>query len=103
MAPIGTIKKALVDQGFKKTVAEHGTTVGIDVEAERNPSDKGSGFAPQAKRWIVEQTLGILMLVRRLVRDCESKPKSSESRVRWAVIDVIARRLTGQTTPSWRG
>lgn len=49
----------------------------------------------------MEQTLGILMLFRLLVRDCESKPKSSESRVRWAMIDVMARRLTGQT--SWRG
>jgi hypothetical protein len=51
----------------------------------------------------VEQTLGILILFRRLVRDYESRPKSSESRVRWAMIDVIARRLTGQTTPTWRG
>ncbi|WP_406088945.1 IS5 family transposase [Streptomyces sp. NBC_01013] len=104
VAPIGTIKKALVDQGFKKTVVEHGTTVGIDVEiVERNPTDRGVGSVPQAKRWIVEQTLGILMLFRRLVRDYESRPKSSESRVRWAMIDVIARRLTGQTTPRWRG
>ncbi|MFD7180063.1 IS5 family transposase [Streptomyces sp. NPDC056637] len=104
VAPIGTIKKALVDQGFKKTVVEHGTTVGIDVEiVERNPTDKGTGFVPQAKRWIVEQTLGTLMLFRRLVRDYESRSASSGSRVRWAVIDVIARRLTGQTTPTWRG
>ncbi|MFC9454322.1 IS5 family transposase [Streptomyces sp. NPDC056983] len=104
VAPIGTIKKALVDRGFKKTVVEHGTTVGIDVEiVERNPTDKGTGFVPQAKRWIVEQTLGTLMLFRRLVRDYESRSASSESRVRWAVIDVIARRLTGQTTPTWRG
>ncbi|WTF99971.1 hypothetical protein OHA04_12565 [Streptomyces sp. NBC_01590] len=94
VASIGTIKKALVDQGFKKTVVEI---------VERNPTDKGTGFVPQAKRWIVEQTLGILMLFRRLVRDYEGRPASSESRVRWAMIDVIARRLTGQTTPTWRG
>ncbi|GGW16377.1 DDE transposase [Streptomyces capoamus] len=74
VAPIGTIKKALVDQGFEKTVVEHGTTVGIDVEiVERNQTDKGVGFVPQAKSWIVEQTLGILMLFRRLVRDYESR------------------------------
>lgn len=93
-----------MDQGFKRTVVEHGTTVGIDVEiVERNPSGKGTGFVPQAKRRVVEQTRGILMLFRRLVRDYESRPKSSESRVRWAMIDVIARRLTGQTTSTWRG
>ncbi|MFF3504949.1 hypothetical protein [Streptomyces sp. NPDC003247] len=49
------------------------------------------------------ETLGILMLFRRLLRDYESGPKSSESRVRWAVIDVTARRLTSQTTPTWCG
>ncbi|MEU9944277.1 IS5 family transposase [Streptomyces lavendulae] len=104
VAPICTIKRALVDQGFKKTVVEYGTAVGIDVEiVERNRADKDAGFVPQAKRWIVKQTLGILMLFRRLVRDYESRPKSSESRMRWAVIDVTVRRLTGQTTPTWRG
>ncbi|MFJ2721649.1 hypothetical protein [Streptomyces sp. NPDC087437] len=35
------MKKALVDQGFKKKVVEHGMDVGIDVEiVERNPDDK---------------------------------------------------------------
>lgn len=68
-----TVKKALVDQGFKKKVVEHGKNVGIDVEiVERNPDDKG--FVPQAKRWIVEQTNGILMFFRRLVRDYEPGP-----------------------------
>lgn len=48
-----TVKKALVDQGFKKKAVEHGKSVGIDVEiVERNPADKG--FVPQAKRWVVE-------------------------------------------------
>ncbi|MFJ9909913.1 IS5 family transposase, partial [Streptomyces sp. NPDC101152] len=65
-----TVTKALVDQGFKKTVVDHGKNHGIDVEiVERNPDDKG--FVPQAKRWIVEQTNGILMFYRRLVRDYE--------------------------------
>ncbi|WP_181794326.1 hypothetical protein [Streptomyces sp. WELS2] len=47
--------------------------------------------------------LGILMLFRRLVRDYEGRPKTSESRVRWAAIDVIARRLSGRTALSRRG
>ena len=50
-------------------------TLGIDVEiVERNPADKG--FVPQPKRWVVEQTYGILMLHRRLVRDYEHRPAS---------------------------
>ncbi|MFI9848476.1 hypothetical protein ACIHFD_66520 [Nonomuraea sp. NPDC051941] len=39
----GMATKALVDQGFKKTVVDHGAGLGIDVEiVERNPADQGS-------------------------------------------------------------
>jgi transposase len=93
--------EALVDQGFKTKVVEHGTNVGIDVEiVERNPDDKG--FVPQAKRWIVEQTNGILVFYRRLVRDYEHRPASSRSRVFWAMTSVMSRRLTGATLASFR-
>ncbi|MCX5174289.1 transposase [Streptomyces virginiae] len=69
-AQMDTVEKALVDQGFKKSVVDHGKNLGIDVEiVERNPYQ--SGFVPQAKRWIVEQTNGILLFYRRLVRDYE--------------------------------
>ncbi|PJJ06571.1 IS4 family transposase [Streptomyces sp. 2333.5] len=95
-----TVRKVLVDQGFKTTVVSHGASLGIDVEiVERNPA--GTGFVPQPKRWVVEQTLGTLNLQRRLVRDYEHRTASSESRVYWAMTAVIARRLTG-TTPAWR-
>jgi transposase len=97
----GTVTKALVDQGFKNTVVDHGAGLGIDVEiVERNPADQG--FVPQPKRWIVEQTYGTLMLHRRLVRDYEHLPASSESRVYWAMSDVMSRRLTRAPAPSWR-
>jgi hypothetical protein len=53
---VRSVKKVLVDQGFKKKVVEHGKNVGIHVETvERNPDQ---GFVPQAKRWIVGQTNG---------------------------------------------
>jgi transposase len=97
----GTALKALVDEGFKNQVAFHGTLLGIDVETvERKPQDKG--FVPQPKRWRVEQTFGILILHRRLVRDYEHRPASSASRVYWAMTQVMARRLTGANTPTWR-
>lgn len=96
-----TVTTALVDQGFKNSVVAHGATVGIDVQVvERNPADKG--FVPQPKRWVVEQTFGILSFHRRLVRDYEHSPASSASRVYWAMTDVMARRLTGTSVPSWR-
>ncbi len=100
-AQTDTVRKALVDQGFKKSVVDHGKTLGIDVEiVERNPDQKG--FVPQAKRWVVEQTNGILMFYRRLVRDYEHRLASSRSRVFWAMTSVMSRRLTGDVLPSWR-
>lgn len=101
-AGTSTVTRALVDEGFKKTVVDHGAGLGIAVEVvERNPADHD--FVPQPIRWRVEQTNGILMLHRRLVRDYEHRPASSESRVYWAISDVMTRRLTGTSTPSWRG
>ncbi|HJD80904.1 IS5 family transposase [Kitasatospora aureofaciens] len=97
----GTVRKALVDQGFKNQVTAHGTHLGIEVEiVERNPREVG--FVPQPKRWRVEQTFGILILHRRLVRDYEHHQSSSVSRVYWAMTQVMARRLTNANTPTWR-
>lgn len=62
-----TVTAALVDQGFKNSVVAHGVALGIDVQVvERNPADRR--FVPQAKRWVVEQTFGILSFHRCLVR-----------------------------------
>lgn len=57
---------------------------------------------PQPKQWRVEQTFGILILHRRLVRDYEHRPASSASRVNWAMTHVMARRLTDANTHTWR-
>ncbi|MCY0936919.1 IS5 family transposase [Streptomyces goshikiensis] len=101
-AGTSTVTKALVDQGFKKSVVDHGASLSIAVEiVERNPANRS--FVPQPIRWRVEQTNGILMLHRRLVRDYEHRPVSAESRVYWAISDVMARRLTSTSAPSWRG
>lgn len=101
-ADTDTVQKALVDQGFKNAVVDHGKRVGIDVEVvERNPTT--SGFVPQPIRWRVEQVNGIMMLHRRLVRDYEHRPASAESRVYWAISDRMSRMLTATSTPTWRG
>jgi len=96
-----TVVKAWVDAGFKDDVAIRGALLGIDVEVvRRNPDD--AGFVPQSKRFVVEQTWGTLILHRRLARDYESNPASSEAMIRWSAIDNMSRRLTGTATPSWR-
>ncbi|MET7370300.1 IS5 family transposase [Streptomyces sp. NPDC005566] len=97
----GSVRRALVDQGFKNQVVLHGAGLGIDVEIVQRDSQV-KGFVPQPKRWRVEQTYGILILHRRLVRDYEHHPSSSASRVYWAMTHVMTRRLTGANTPTWR-
>ncbi len=94
------VSKALVDQGFKASVVEHGAALGIDVEiVERNPA--ATEFIPQPIRWRVEQTNGLNMLERRLARDYEHAPSSAESRIYWASAGRILRRLAGEPA-RWR-
>lgn len=40
---------------------------------------------------------------RRLARDYETHPHRFEAMVHFAMIDLMARRLTGEATPNWRG
>ncbi len=96
-----TVTRAWVDAGFKHDLAIHGALLGIDVDVVKR-GDTSPGFVPIAKRWVVEQTNGTLMLHRRLVREYESRPESSVSRTLWASAANLIRRLTGATTPTWR-
>ncbi|RYJ19694.1 mobile element protein [Streptomyces sp. L-9-10] len=96
-----TVRKVLVDQGFKNQVVDHGVGLGIDVKiVARDPGRRS--FRPQPKRWRGEQTYGILIPHRRLARDYEHRPSSSASRVYWAMTHVMTQRLTGANAPTWR-
>lgn len=96
------ISKAWADLGYKNAVVEHGAAVGIDVEiVRRDPTTRG--FVVQPRRWVVERTVGRLMHHRRLARDCEALPARSEAMIHVAMIGLMTRRLTGESTPTWRG
>ncbi|WP_459649794.1 IS5 family transposase [Kitasatospora sp. Ki12] len=97
-----TIRKAWADMGYKNAVVEHGAALGIDVEiVRRDPAIRG--FVVQPRRWVVERTFGWLMNHRRLARDYEALPARSEAMVHVAMIGLMTRRLTGESTPTWRG
>ncbi len=97
-----TITKSWVDTGFKKAVVEHGAKLGIDVEVvHRNPEIRG--FHVLKRRWVVERSIGWLMMHRRLARDYETLTTSSEAMIHVASIDNLAKRITDETTPTWRG
>jgi transposase len=97
-----TITKAWVDTGFKNATVEHGARLGIDVEVvNRNPDIRG--FQVVERRWVVERSLGWLMLRRRLTRDYETLPISPEAMIYIASIDNLTKRITDETTPTWQG
>ncbi|MFH8737956.1 transposase, partial [Streptomyces sp. NPDC017964] len=67
----------------------------------RNPGVRG--FHVVKRRWVVERSIGWIMLHRRLARDYETLTTSSEAMIHVASIDNLAKRITDETTPTWRG
>jgi transposase len=58
----------------------------------REPADQ-RGFAVIRGRWAVERTSAWLTAHRRLARDRERDPATSEAMIRWAAINIITRRI----------
>jgi putative transposase len=54
---------------------------------------RGNGFVVLPKRWIVERTFGWLNLFRRLSKDYEYQPDTSETMILIAMIDLMSKRL----------
>lgn len=65
---------------------------GFLLHIVRRPSDQ-VGFAVLPKRWIVERTFGWFGRYRRLSKDYEERPESSEALIRLAMIHRMLRRL----------
>ncbi|MFI6519526.1 transposase [Spirillospora sp. NPDC050679] len=82
------------DQGFAgRLVGWAAATLGIALHIVGKPAGQ-RGFQVHPKRWVVERTLSWLMLHRRLARDYERHPATSEALIRWAAIDQMTRRIT---------
>lgn len=56
-------------------------------------SDDMSGFVVLPRRWVVERSLGWLMCSRRLARDFETLPASSETFIYFSQAMLLSRRL----------
>lgn len=80
----GSYRGALIDW-----VAEH---FGWKLEVVEKPKDR-VGFQILPKRWIVERTFAWLVRQRRLARDYERLPETSESFIYAAMIRLMLRRL----------
>lgn len=55
--------------------------------------EQTKGFVLLKKRWVVERTFGWLMGCRRLVRDYEGLPETSQTFIYLAMIRIMVRRL----------
>ncbi len=55
--------------------------------------EQTKGFVLLKKRWVVERTFGWLMHCRRLVRDYELLPETSETLIYLAMIRIMVKRL----------
>jgi transposase len=95
------IRKDWADGGCRTHFTGHAATLGTDLKiVQRTPGTRG--FTPIPKRWTAERTYGRLMLNRRLARDAETRPHRSEPVIHLAMSDLMAHRLTGASTLSWR-
>ncbi|MEU6657954.1 transposase [Streptomyces sp. NPDC046821] len=62
--------------------------------------DDSTGFTVLPRRWCVERTLAWLIHCRRLVRDYERLPVTSEAMVMWSMTVLMGRRLARRQPPS---
>ncbi|MEV4974688.1 IS5 family transposase [Streptomyces scopuliridis] len=56
-------------------------------------TDDMTGFVVLPRRWVAERTFAWLMNSRRLARDYETLPASSEAMIRWSMVTRMGRRL----------
>ncbi|MFJ8747716.1 IS5 family transposase [Embleya sp. NPDC127516] len=63
-------------------------------------TDDTRGFTVLPRRWVVERTFGWLMRSRRLARDYETLPTSSEAIVHWSMSMLMSRRLARRSVSS---
>lgn len=82
------------DQGFSGRLTGWARrTLGIGLYIVVKPAGQ-RGFQVQPRRWVVERTLAWLLGHRRLARDYERYPATSEAMIRWAAINLMLRRIT---------
>ncbi|WP_346050460.1 IS5 family transposase [Actinomadura chokoriensis] len=90
------------DAGFAgRLVGWAAQTLRTTIEIVRKPADQ-KGFAVLPRRWAVERTLAWLTAHRRLARDYERHPATSEAMIRWAAIGLMTRRLARGGQPAVR-
>ena len=81
------------DGGYAGKLVEWTAYLGHWVLEIVRRSDDTSGFRVLPRRWVVERTFGWLGRYRRLSKDYEEYPDTSESMIYLAMINLMTRRL----------
>ena len=87
------LKKIWADGGYAGKLIEWTKSLGGWVLEIVKRSDSIVGFAVLPKRWIVERTFAWLGRYRRMSKDYETLPASSETMIYLAMINLMLHRL----------
>ncbi|MFV0131742.1 transposase [Streptomyces sp. HMX87] len=80
-----TITKLWADSGYTATLITWALAALHLAVTVIKRSDGVSGFVVLPRRWVVERTFGWLLRSRRLARDYERRPDSSEAMILWSM------------------
>ena len=83
--------------GFLVDYIDHATEGEWTLEIVKKPEDQ-EGFAVLPKRWIVERTFAWGGRYRRLSKDYEARPETSEALIYWTSVHRMVRRLAKPNT-----
>jgi putative transposase len=87
------LKLIWADGGYAGKLIEWAKSLGGWVLEIVKRSDSVAGFAVLPKRWIVERTFGWIGRYRRMSKDYEALPATSESMIYLLMINVMVHRL----------
>jgi putative transposase len=91
------LRRIWADAGYQGSLVQwtHDSCAWVLEIVKRKPDTQGFEVLP--KRWIVERTFAWFMRNRRLCRDYERRPQSSEAFIYIAMIRLMAKRLANLT------
>lgn len=97
------LRKIWADNGYRghkfmKWFNEERRLTLVDFEVVLRTPDM-MGFVPLPRRWVVERTFGWLGRYRRLAKDYEFWPESSEAMIYLAMVRTMLHRLTRKSNP----
>ncbi|KAB2379247.1 transposase [Actinomadura montaniterrae] len=94
-----SLRATWADGSNRQYLVEHTAALGIGMQiAQRRPGTRGS--TPLSHRWVVERTLGWLMLRCRLTRDYKTLPASSAAMIHIAMTDLMTAASRPRRSPA---